>query len=329
MTIYDIAEQAHVSIATVSRVLNNKPNVSEKSRAKVMQVLENSDYKPSAIAQGLVHNTSNYISIIIEDIRHTHYISIAYYLENSLKEYGYSCIINNCKADDIDDFLSTVTKSRPAGIVLIGSIFSNKKTEQAINTHVNNLPIVMINGNLSCPNVTSIFPDDRGGIALSVHHLLENGHKNIYFIKDNTTWSSRRKLEGYKDTMEIEGMSDAMTIMETTNSVEGGKQIAKKLLETQPWKQERIALIFSEDVTASGCLQELLRNEVKVPEEVAIIGYDDSDICIFSMPNMTSINSRPDIVGQEAARTLATQSSDTRNLRSLVVSPILVERETV
>lgn len=330
MNIYDIAKEANVSIATVSRVLNNKPNVSDESRKKVLRVLSNSDYKPSALARGLVHNTSNYVSVIIEDIRHSHYISIAYYLEQSIKELGYDCTISNCKAAEIGTLLSSISVQRPRGIVIIGSVFSNSLTEQAISEHVSNFPVIMINGNLHCVNVTSIFPDDRGGIALAVDYLCEKGYRDIFFVKDNTTWSSENKYEGYQAAMAANGLGKEACVLTTTNSLEGGTAVAQEFLKEHYKPGCRKALVCSEDVTASGCLQELLRHGVKVPEEVAIIGYDNSDICKFSTPNITSIDSRPDVVGSEAAWILGRMSSDsTPNIRHVVVSPVLIERETV
>lgn len=329
MNIYDIAKKANVSIATVSRVMNNKPNVSEQSRNKVLSVLSDNNYMPSAIAKGLVHNTSNYVSIIIEDIRHSHYTSIAYFLEQSIKSLGYNCIISNCKATEIDSILPSVITQRPRGIVIIGSIFSNRLTEQAINSLVKDLPIIMINGYLNCPNVTSIFPDDGGGISLAVNYLFDKGHRNIYFIRDNTTWSSDRKLEGYRTSMRSLGLEGNLQILETTNTLEGGVAVGRKIIDHYYAPGQKIALVFSEDVTASGCLQELLRSGIQVPEEIALIGYDNSEICRFSNPNITSIDSRPDVVGNEAARVLDSMSvNGTPDFKNIVVSPVLVNRGT-
>ncbi len=330
MNIYDVAKAANVSIATVSRVLNNKPNVSEKSRNKVLQALSDSNYTPSAIAKGLVHNTSDSISIIIEDIRHSHYISIAFFLEQSLKEIGYNCIISNSKAADIDAHLSSIVMQRPRGVVIIGSVFSNALTEKAINNYLSDIPVIMINGNLSCPNVTSIFADDPGGIALAVNHLFEKGYRHIYFVKDNTTWSAERKLKGYNNAMSAIGLADQVNVILTENTLAGGAKAASEFMQSYYSKGIKAAVVFSEDITANGFLQKLIRLHVSVPDEVAIIGYDNSDICKFSTPNITSIDSRPDIIGNEAAWILRHISSNpTSNIKNIVVTPVLVERDTV
>ena len=328
MNIYDIAEKANVSIATVSRVLNNKPNVSEKSRSKVLSVLNDNNFRPSAIAQGLVHNTSNSICIVIEDIRHSHYISIAYHLERSFRDRGFNCIITNSAVEEIRSTSCYLAKQRPRGIVIIGSIFANSLTEHTINADLSDIPVIMINGVLNCPNVTSIFPDDAGGVALAVGLFAEKGYEDILFVKDNTTWSSMKKLEGYMSSMEKNHIPGKI-VLETTNTTEGGRKIASELISRYYRSGRKLGVVFSEDITANGCLQGLIEAGISVPGEVSLIGYDNSDICRYSTPQLTSIDSRPDIVGSEAARILESMFTDSSpSLKNIVISPTLVQRGT-
>lgn len=295
----------------------------------MLRVLSENDYRPSAIAKSLVHNTSDYISVIIEDIRHSHYTSIAFYFAQSAKELGFDCIISNCNAGEIDSLLPSIAMQRPRAVVIVGSVFSNKLTEESINSRISDTPVVMINGSLNCPNVTSIFPDDRGGIALAVNYFFSKGYERICFVKDNQTQSSLKKEEGYRNAMAANGLSDRMHLFNTINSLDGGASVAREIISSHYHPGQKLALVFSEDTTAIGCLQEFLRNGVHVPEDVALIGYDNSNLCTYSTPNISSVDSRPDIIGKEAARILYGMSHNTAPaFKNIVVSPVLVHRET-
>ena len=170
MNIYDIAKEAGVSISTVSRVLNHKDRVNPETKRRVEEILEKYDYKPSAIARGMVSKSMKTVSILTVDIRVPHYSRTAYTIEREFSRRGYEVTLCNTggEVEETEKYLRTVLEKKVDGIVLVGSVFNTICKKPEISSLLKKVPVVLANGKLELPNSYSVLVDDRYGVALAV-----------------------------------------------------------------------------------------------------------------------------------------------------------------
>ena len=182
MNIYDIAKEAGVSIATVSRVLNNKGTVSAATRARVEAILKQNNYTPSAIARGMVSKSMRTVAVLTVDIRVPHYARTAYTIEREFSRRGYEVILCNTGGDRAETlrYLQAVNQKQVDGIVLVGSVFDTICQGAEMEKLLSGVPVVLANGKLDLPNAYSVTVDDKYGVSLAVEHLVARGRTSRF-----------------------------------------------------------------------------------------------------------------------------------------------------
>ncbi len=299
MNIYDVAREAGVSIATVSRVLNGKPNISEETRRKVQAVLERHNYVPSGIARGLVTRSMRTVGIVLRDIRNAHHACTAYAVEQTLARAGYQSVLCNVGTSEsrAEYYFRMLAESKVDGLILVGSILLSETIEQAIARYLPGRPIVVTNGRLALEQVYCILCDDRHGIELAVAHLWERGHRGIAHLKSEDAPSARNKLCGYREAMARRQLEvPAGWVVETGFSAEAGREAAERLLPAIR-AGEVTALLCGEDLVAMGAMMALREAGVRIPEDVAVVGYNNSVYGKLAHPILTSIDNKLDQQG--------------------------------
>ena len=325
MNIYDIAREAGVSITTVSRVLNNKSNVSESTRKKIQEVLERHSYQPSAIARGLVAGTMKTVAILMVDVRTPHYATTAFTMEQKLSKLGYMVLLCNTgeNTEDWKRYLRELYERKVDGIILVGSIYKQLEQDDALDL-VRGIPIVMSNGRIDRENVYSVMVDEGRGIALATEHLYRRGRMRIAYVKDKQTESAERKMNGYRNKMaELGFPEDEQTVREIEYTAEAGAEIALRL-----YGEGYDALVFGEDLTAVGAVNGLLDAGIRVPEEVAVTGCNNSEYASLCRPGLTSINNKAEVLSSLSVQLLVDILSEKTEIAELVVIPELVVRGT-
>lgn len=295
MNIYDIAKEAGVSIATVSRVLNNKGTVSEATRAKVEEILARSGYTPSAIARGMVSKSMRTVAVLTVDIRVPHYAQQAYTIEQAFSQRGYEVILCNTGGgkEATVHYLRAVTEKQVDGIILVGSVFNTLGREPEVEALLRQAPVVLSNGRLDIPNASSVLLDDAGGAALAVDHVVALGKRNLWYMLDLNTASALAKRDGFLKACEKYGDQIRGRVLETEFSIEGGKRAAKELLRSC---RSFDAIICGEDETAVGVVKGLLGAGMRIPRDVAVTGYNNSVFAAMCEPRLTSVDNRPEQV---------------------------------
>ena len=179
MNIYDIAREAGVSIATVSRVLNHKDIVRADTRAKVEKVLKRCNYAPSAIAQGMVSKSLHTVAVLTVDIRDSHYARTAYTIEREFGRRGYEVILCNTGGDRVETLrtLQAVAQKQVDGLILVGSIFNTICQGAEMENLLRKMPVVLANGTLALPDAYSVMVDDCRGVEMAVEHLVKTGEE--------------------------------------------------------------------------------------------------------------------------------------------------------
>ena len=325
MNIYDIAKEAGVSIATVSRVINNKENVSEKTRQKIQAILNRNEYQPSAIARGLVSGSMKTVAIVVVDLRVPHYAMTSYIMERKLSSLGYMILVCNTgeNQEDLRRYLNMLSERKVDGIILVGSIFNDMCDEEMLNT-LSDIPIVMANGKIERENVYSVLVDEAHGMELATRHLHDKGIHRLAYVIDKYTNAADRKAEGFVREMKRLGYENPeQHIYRTSYGLEGGARMAKLLLE-----KGYNGTIFGEDLTAVGALNTWTKMGIRIPEQMALIGCNNSEYSYTCNPGLTTVNNKGEVLSQLTVQLLLDVLAKNRELATLIVLPELVVRET-
>lgn len=325
MNIYDIAKEAGVSITTVSRVINKKGYVSEKTRKKIQDVLDRNEYQPSGIARGLATGSMKTVAIVVVDVRVPHYALTSYIMEQKLSEEGYMVLVCNTgeEEEDCRKYLRMLAQRQVDGIILVGSIFNRLCDDETLNL-LSNIPIVMANGKIDRENIYGVLVDEAYGMELATAHLYKTGRRKLAYVIDKYTNAADRKLEGYIREMKRLGYENPeKDVYRTPYGLEGGAQIAGILKE-----KGYDGVVFGEDLTAVGAMNEWRNQGIKIPEEIALIGCNNSEYSYICNPPLTTVNNKGEVLSELTVQMLLDVLSKKKELASLVVLPELVIRET-
>lgn len=327
MNIYDIAREANVSTATVSRVMNNKPNISPQTQKRVRAVLAKYNYTPSSIARGLMSNSMHLVGVVLRDIRHPYLNSSAFTIEQELYRSGYSCIISNASDCNPTPTLKIFAQTKVDGIIIIDSDFMNEATERAIIDYHPATPIVFLNGSFDEPNVTSILCDDREGIVLCVDYLFQKGKSKPVYVNEGKTHSAQRKLAGFCDEMRKHGYGDCTgRIIESKTGYEGGKAAGCAIM--QKYGGDVDCVVCAEDTTAIGCIRFFEEAGLDVPGDIAVTGYSNAAVGKMTGKILTTVDTRLEILGLEAATALYDKMTGKTRASKLIIAPELFIGET-
>lgn len=323
MNIYDIAEQAGVSIATVSRVLNNKGTVSPATRAKVEAVLEKNNYAPSAIARGMVGMPMKKVAVLTVDIREPHYAQTAYTIEQEFSNRGYEVILCNTGSDKEQAlrYLRAVTKKQVDGIILVGSVFNQIGIDPEVQKLLQRAPVVLANGRLSFKNSYSVEVDDVHGVYQLTEYLLSAGKKHLVYVKDLDTDSAKAKCNGFCKALERYGKIADDRVYNADYGLQGGMEAAAQLLKMGI---KLDAIVCGEDLTAVGVVKGLQHAGVNVPDDVAVTGYNHSIYADICQPRLTTVDNQPEQVAINCVQLLERLMSGDDGCQSVTILPELI-----
>lgn len=311
MTIYDIARKAGVSASTVSRVINNKPGIKESTRKRVQKLLEECDYTPDVAARGLVKQASRFVGILIEDIRVSHHTESAYVIEQEMTRRGYTCITFSTGMDPQRkaQYIQILEQRRVEGAILIGSMFSTEEVRQSIERHLANIPVVIVNGTLELPNTYSVLIDEERGTEDCVAMLFEAGRHHLAYLMDVVTPSNLKKQRGFCTGMLRHGIKAGEAPVFTApgegtsprDAIARGHEATCRLLQAMP---QADGILCATDLLAIGCLQELQARHIAVPQQVAVVGVDNTLYGQLCTPALTTLDNKLAEVSLTAARVL-------------------------
>lgn len=329
LTIYDIARELNLSASTVSRVINHKDCVSEATREKVEAMLRKYNYSPDVAARGLVNQATKFVGILVTDIRIRHHAEGAYIVERRLARLGYNCIIINTGIDEqsLTESFQRLAGRRIEAAVLIGSVFQNDHIRALIEQHLSEMPVVMINGRMELPNVYGILSDEQGGVESCVRLLKERGCQCIAFVNDALTDSSQRKLAGYLSGVQL--CDNGKPIVITNHEMKPPEVFGREATETLLAEHRRLdGIIYSTDLSACGGLNTLAERGVAVPEQLAVIGVDNSLYAKVFRPAITSLDNRMEELGITCADTLVKLLKKEPTAKECMIMSRIVERQT-
>lgn len=292
MNIYDIAKLAGVSIATVSRVVNDSPKVSEKTKEKVRRIMEENNYTPNVFARGLGLNSMKTVGIVCPDVSDAYMAGAVAYLEKRLRGYGYDCILycSGYEHEDKAAAVSLILHKRIDALVLVGSHYAGEKGEDIsyVKEAAREVPVFLINGYIRSSGIYCVLSDNYQAVYDCVSALREAGREKILFLYDSCSYSGAEKLRGYEDALKDNGLQvcEGYEIFTRNRILE-----VKELLEKQK-ELDFDAVMATDDGMAVGALKYVREKGMSVPEDVEIIGFNDSELAICCEPELTSIDSQ-------------------------------------
>ena len=307
MNIYDISEKSGVSIATVSRVINGNSYVSEKTKKKVLDVIEECGYTPNAFARGLGLNTMKTVGIMCADSSDPYIASAIFYIEQELRRNNYDAILccTGFELEDKEKYINLLLSKRMDAIILVGSNFveADDNKNNYIREASKLVPIMIINGTLGGENIYCTLCDDYYAVYEATRSLQSSGCKNILYLNNAKSYSGNKKLSGYLAAIEAD--SESKKQEELIQYIQGSIVDVKNHL-TALYKEGLTfdAIVTADDSLAIGALKFAKENQLAVPEQLSIIGYNNSIISQCSDPELTSIDNKVESLCSNSIATL-------------------------
>ncbi|TDQ59669.1 LacI family transcriptional regulator [Mesocricetibacter intestinalis] len=326
-TMKDIARIAQVSTSTVSHVINNSRFVSDEIREKVMQVVESLNYTPSALARSLKVKETKTIGMLVTATNNPFFMEVMAGVEQYCQQHQYNLILATTEGDEqrLQHNLQTLVQKKVDGLLLMCT-----DTGLASGPGLNlNLPLVVMDWWPTELGADKIFENSAYGGFLATQALLDAGHRRIGIITGNLKKSlARNRLQGYKKALRQAGIPLRREwIVESHFDFQGGMQGMDKLLSLA---QPPTAVFACSDTIAVGAYHSLWKHNLRIPEDMSLIGYDDIELAAYLAPPLSTVHQPKKELGRLAVeRLLQRIKNSAENNRTFLLEPRLVLRDSI
>ncbi|WP_192022446.1 LacI family DNA-binding transcriptional regulator [Shewanella sp. WPAGA9] len=298
-TIYDVSVLAGVSLATVSRVMNNNTKVSEKTRQKVLSAMDQLGYRPNTIAQSLASSRSNSVGVLVSQLDGPYYGPMMTEIETALRAGNKHVIIaagHSVESQEKDGVEFLMSRGCDALILDVEAV----DDEYLINLHKGNTPIVLINRYIEEISDCCVYLDNELGGYLATKHILSQGHTDLAYVSGPLyKLDAQDRLLGHKRALKEFNVDFDKTLFYEGNFREFGGSDAMNHLFTidKPFT----AVVCASDQMASGAIAVCLERGMKIPEELSFVGYDNIPFPQYISPKLTTVNNPIHEMGKMAA----------------------------
>lgn len=304
VTIKDIAKEAGVSIATVSKILNKKDqNISEKTRKKVLEIIKEKNYIPNTIARSLVTKQTKSIGLVIPDITNPFFPELVRGAEDCASKCGYNIIFCNTddKTEKEEKYIKMLAEKMVDGIIFTQS--ANNREEFNYLSQIRQ-PMVLIDRDVNVPNIKGkVLVDNYNGAYEGVSYLIKSGYKKIAIISGPlSTKTSLDRLEGYKKALKENNIEfDNSLVLEGEYKGEWGRKGIEMMLENNI---KFDAVFCANDIIALSAMKSIKEAKLNIPKDVAVLGYDDIYMAKLTEPALSTIRQPNYEMGYEAVKLL-------------------------
>ena len=295
VNIYDIAKLADVSIATVSRVVNNSPKVSAKTKEKVLAVMKENEYTPNAFARGLGLGTMKTVGIICPDISDIYMAKAVSYLESNLHDHGYDCILgcSGFKQKEKESYVKLLLSKKIDTLILVGSTYAGSGRDESDTDYIREAAeqasVFMINAKVAGDNIYCTYADDFQATYEVTKAYLRRGKEKILFMYDSESFSARQKLAGYEAALQDAGCPVLGNLkFKTKNDIEYTKNMLLEYNKVLDFD----SVLATDDGIAVGAVKYAKIKGLSIPDELSITGYNNSILALCSDPELTSVDSK-------------------------------------
>lgn len=330
MNIYDIAEKANVSIATVSRVLNNSCAVSDRTREKVLSVIERENYYPNIFARGLTQNSIHTIGILYTDASDLFLASAVYYLEKYFRRWGYNSLLSCCgyELEQRKAGIELMLLQKVDSIVLAGSHFVEQ--DDADNAYIREaaqqLPIGILSGCVKGSNIVCAYCDDKATMLQLSSELFERGSQKVIFAYNQKSDSNRRKISGLEKAYNLRGREfrpEYAVYLEQTE-MEAMEDCFDAIYEELQFD----TVVCMDDMIAVSVLKYAEKKKLRVPEQLRVVGYNNSVLARCTTPSLSTVDNCTDELSEKLVKMVVDRIENVKGQSQYVLWGKPVFRET-
>nr|WP_300662807.1 LacI family DNA-binding transcriptional regulator [uncultured Acetatifactor sp.] len=309
MTIYDISEKAGVSIATVSRVLNGSSSVSQKTREKVLDVIERCGYTPNAFARGLGLNTMKTIGIMCADSSDLYLAKAIYYIERKLRASGYDSLLC-CTGYGLESkaaSMNLLLTKKVDGIILAGSnfVYEKERENQYIAEAAAQVPVMVLNADLDIPNVYSVVSDAFTSMYNATLQMIQSGVHDILYFYNARSYSGKHKLSGFRAAMEEKALLDSEALIQFYQGPPEDIHAMVGHLEAVHDRGTAFhGVIAADDTLGLAAVKYARKMGYRIPEDFSILGYNNTMLTSCCEPELTSIDNKLETLCRHLISTL-------------------------
>ncbi|MCM0582370.1 catabolite control protein A [Weissella diestrammenae] len=326
ITIYDVAREAKVSMATVSRVVNGNTNVRGETKKKVEEVIERLGYRPNAVARGLASRKTTTIGVIIPDVTDVYFSELARGIDDVAQMYKYQIILANSDESNAKTELvfESLLGKQVDGILFMGDMLDdNLRAKFAAS----NVPVVLAGSVDVTGNAASVNIDYISAVAEVTTRLIKAGHQKIAFVSGPIDHSINKdfKLKGYQQALEVAAVPfDESLVITADYDYQSGYQLGKMVQSVHA-----TAAVVVDDEMAAGLLNALTDDGVHVPDDFEIITTNNSHLTVITRPQLSSITQPIYDLGAVAMRMLTKLMNDEKlSMNTMILPHGYVKRET-
>jgi LacI family transcriptional regulator len=334
VTIKDVAQAAGVSTQTVSRVMNKFSYVSGETRQRVESVVEQLGYRPSTLARSLIQQRSYTLGVVTYGLKYIGPSRTLNGIADKADELGYMLLmkeLNNFDANRIDDVIDSLLAHQVDGILWAAPEIGDNHAW--IEQRMEKIPVPMLFLAMQPrQGIPSVVTDNFQGATTAIQHLLDCGRKKIGHISGPLDWwEAQERKRGWRDTLKTAGLEvSEQGCVEGNWSSSSGEQAFIQLLESFP---DMDAVFVANDQMALGVLREAHGRDIRVPDQLAVIGFDDIPESAYFYPSLTTISQDLQLLGEQAVQNIvemiqARQGGQSVSARSSLIPPRLVVRES-
>lgn len=323
-TITDVAKKAGVSKSLVSLVMRGERHVSAVRREAVQKAVAELGYRPNAMAQGLVQRRTRILGVMVSDLHNLFFADVSAGIQDQAARSRYRVLTNtgNRVAAQEDEAIETLLQLRADGLILAGPLLESRLIVKASKE----VPMVLVGRAAEAASLDSVTNDDHAGAVMVVEHCASLGHKLIAHIDGGQGAGASARRQGYEDAMRRLRLARHIEVIPGSFTEEGGHNGALRLLELRP---QPTAVFASNDLAAIGALNALEERGLKVPDDITLVGYDNTSLAALRHLSLTTVHQPRLEMGQMAVSMLIERIEEGRTRpRRAVLTPSLVVRGT-
>ncbi|AIQ11657.1 LacI family DNA-binding transcriptional regulator [Paenibacillus durus] len=327
-TIKDVAKMANVSIATVSRVLNNLGGYSDKTKQRVNEAIRELGYQPNAIARGLINKRTQTLGVLFPNVSSSFSSDILQGVEDFAHSRNYSVLVCNTDGEEkrTMKYLQLLREKQVDGIIFSSSMLKDEYYETIKSMKI---PVVLISSQSNYPAIPYVTINDRLAACDAVEYLINRGHRKIAMIAgtENDVLTGAPRMDGYLRALRKHRIPiDERYLVHGDFRFESGCKALETLLRTAP---DITAIFAASDEMAIGVLSAASRHGLKVPDDLSVIGFDGLQLSNMVVPPLTTVSQPLQEMGKIAAETLIRSIETGETAEGIIVSHSIVERQTV
>lgn len=332
MNIRDIARLAGVGVSTVSRVINEHPDVKDETREKILKIIKESNYIPNNSARILKKNNTNNIGVLVKGVFNPFFAEMINIIGNRINEAGYTMILQQndyATEDDVDNLIAFVKEKRLQGIICLGGNFLNINDE---SFQFLDIPVVLTSVNTlskeSKSKFSSIGIDNVLAAKASIQYLIDKGHRNIGILlgEKNDVGISGLRLEGYKKALEENNIPySEENVFIGDYDYSGAYRVTNEIINNR----KDITAIFSiSDIMAVGAAKSVIDQGLKVGEDISIMGFDGMDISKYYNPGITTVKQPKKNMANNSIDLLLALLAKKEDHKHIIFETKIIERES-